>query len=82
LKVRVFYTPNCPKCPKVKEVVKKIASEFGLVYEEVDVSTPNGFTELLMVQSTAVPIVCLNDEVLARGEIDEFGLRKEVRKRL
>jgi ribonucleoside-triphosphate reductase len=54
----LFFTPMCPKCPKVKEFME----DKKLVKEWVDASTPEGLEKARKFEVTGVPIVIFFDE--------------------
>jgi len=83
VELRVFVLPNCPKCPRAKEIGRRVAEKYGLKYIEVRLDTPEGEIEGLMYNVVSTPSIAIGDEVLVRGDVlPEEVLEEEVRKRL
>ena len=83
MELKVFVMERCPKCPKAKEIAKRVAAKYGLKYVEIRLDTPEGEIEGLMHNVVSAPSIALGDEVLVRGELlPEDVLEAEVRRRL
>ena len=57
-KYMLFFTPACPKCPKIKEFMQ----EKDLEKEWVDAATPEGLQKARDLQVMGVPTVIFLDE--------------------
>jgi glutaredoxin len=76
----VYYSKNCPKCPKAKKVCEEAAQEQKLDYEEKDIE--EHMIESLQLQLASTPSIVLDGEVLFRGEApSKEELIKEIEKR-
>ena len=83
MKLKVFVMDGCPNCPEAKRIAKEVAEELGLSYVEVDIGTPDGQIEGLMLQIASTPSIALEDEVLVRGRVlPKEELMREVLRRL
>ena len=70
MKYKLFFTPMCPNCPKIKEFLKtvKIEGEF------IDATTPEGLEEAKKYEVAGVPAVLFldGDDVVSTAKtIDE-----------
>ena len=70
MKYKLFFTPMCPNCPKIKEFLKtvKIEGEF------IDATTPEGLDEARKYEVAGVPVVLFleDEEIVNRANtIDE-----------
>ena len=83
MELKVFVMEKCPKCPRAKEIDRRVAEKYGLEYVEIHLDTPEGEIEALMHNVVSTPSIALGDEVLVRGDLlPEEALEAEVRKRL
>jgi len=83
MELKVVVMANCPKCPKAKEVARRLAEKYGLDYVEVRLDTPEGQIEGLMYNVLSTPSIAIGDEVVARGELPtEEELEEELLLRL
>lgn len=57
-KYKLFFTPACPNCPKVKAYMKKVKLE----REDLDASTEAGIEEAQKLNVMSVPTVIFFDE--------------------
>ena len=86
MKVELFKTPTCVKCPLTVELLKKILSEAGLRYEEVVVerdvtADSDAMAELLLLNALSTPVVRCGSEVLYEEDAtSEEKLRELLRK--
>lgn len=83
MELKVFTLPTCKNCPAAKNFSQEIAQKYGLKYEEVDISTPDGQLDGLMNQIMSTPSIAIDDEVITRGKLlSREELETEVKKRL
>jgi len=83
MELKVFTLPTCKNCPAAKKISQEIAQKYGLKYEEVDISTPDGQLDGLMNQIMSTPSIAIDDEVITRGKLlSREELETEVKKRL
>lgn len=83
MELRVFTLPTCGKCPAAKKVSQEVANKYGLKYFEVDLSTPEGQLDGLMLQIMSTPSIAVGDEVIFRGRLpSREELENEVKERL
>ena len=57
-KYMLFFTPMCPKCPKVEEYM----NDKGLEKEWVDAATPDGLAKARELKVSGVPMIIFFDE--------------------
>lgn len=55
---KMFFTPTCPKCPKIKEFLGGVKIE----KEMIDASTPEGLEKARELNVISVPAVIFFDE--------------------
>jgi glutaredoxin len=80
MKIIVYTTETCPKCPKVKELCREIAQEHNLEYLEKDIA--DNLIEALQNQVATAPSVMIDGEVICRSRIpSKEELVTEVAKR-
>ena len=83
MELKVFTLPTCKNCPAAKKISQEIAQKYGLKYETVDISTPDGQLDGLMNQIMSTPSIAIDDEVITRGKLlSREELETEVKKRL
>lgn len=65
MRYKLFFTPMCPNCPKVKEFMKGVKMEG----EFVDAATKEGLEEARKLEVSAVPTVVFfeNDKERSRA---------------
>ncbi|MHC1581928.1 MAG: glutaredoxin family protein [Candidatus Syntropharchaeia archaeon] len=74
--VRIYTTPTCPNCEKVKNLLRSRR----IHYEEVNMTTPEALTELRMnnVFTMSAPVLCIGDVFLTvRDLFDGDELKEE-----
>jgi len=70
LKLRLFTLPNCPRCPEAKRIVTEVSrTRRDITVEILDMSSPENLTTALMLQIASTPSICLDEEVVAVGDI-------------
>lgn len=79
-KLIVFTKRDCPQCPLAKKIVKEVANELGLEFEEIDIE--KDMVTALMYNTVSTPSIALNEELLFRGEVPTKEELKKVVKRL
>ncbi len=66
MKVKLFTSTSCPKCPKAKEVLKAIAGELRLAqgqdYEIINIDENDNLVEALKYQVASVPSFVINGQ--------------------
>ncbi|MBW2996451.1 hypothetical protein KY332_04065 [Candidatus Woesearchaeota archaeon] len=71
-KYALFFTPTCPKCPKIKEFME----DKGLEKESFDAATPEGLEKARELKVSNVPTVIFfdedNKEVTRAKDIEEI----------
>jgi len=71
LSYKLFTTPTCVYCPKVKEFMKTVT----LIGESIDASTPEGFELAKKFEVSSVPTVLFfeDDKIVAvTHKVDEI----------
>lgn len=67
MKVRLFTSTSCPKCPKAKEVLKSVAGELrlsqGQDYEIINIDEGENLVDALKYQVASVPSFVINEQV-------------------
>ena len=75
--ITVYSTPTCPKCEQLKDMLKKNNIKFN----EIDMSTAEGLTELRIngVFSITAPILQIDKKTLEHDELfKESGTLKKI----
>jgi predicted thioredoxin/glutaredoxin len=65
MKLIIYTTKTCIKCPSAKKIAKEVAKELKLKYEEKDMEICT--LDALQLQIASTPSIVLDDEVLFRG---------------
>ena len=60
-KIKIFWQPECPKCPKVKELGEALKSE-GYEVEMFNTKEIDGLTESVYYDVLSTPSVVIVDE--------------------
>ena len=61
MRYKLFFTPMCPNCPKVKEFMKTI----DMKGEQIDAATPEGLEQARKFDISSVPsVVFLEDDIV------------------
>ena len=81
MKVKLFTQDNCPKCPAVKEAVRKIAGASNIELLELDISEVDGMAEAgfhgVMATPTTVVVDENEDEIASwRGDLNSEELSR------
>ena len=70
MKLTLFVSPNCPKCPLAKDVVERARKEKSDLEVEIkDVTTEEGYLDALMYNISSTPAIVVEDKVLYQGEV-------------
>ncbi len=70
MKLVLFTLPNCPRCPEAKRFVEEVTkTRDDIVLEILDMSSPENLTSALMLQIATTPSICIEDDVIAMGDI-------------
>jgi len=75
--ITVYSTPTCPKCEQLKDMLK----ENNIQFNEIDMSTAEGLTELRIngVFSISAPILQIDEKTLEHDELfEESGTLKKI----
>jgi len=79
--IKLLTSPNCPMCPKAKDVVKKLTEDDkDVVALELPVNTDEGFQEAVKFGISVVPAMIINDEYVILGVPSLEDLRDIVKK--
>lgn len=79
MRLIIYTTKTCIKCPSAKKIAKEVAKELKLKYEEKDMETCA--LDALQLQIASTPSIVLDDEVLFRGDVpSKEELVKEIKK--
>lgn len=66
MKVRLFTSTSCPKCPKAKDVLKSVAGELNLShgqdYEIINIDDGDNLIEALKYQVASVPSFVIDEQ--------------------
>jgi len=66
MKVRLFTSTNCPKCPKAKDLLKGIAGELNMAhgtdYEIINIDEGENLIEALKYQVASVPSFVIDEQ--------------------
>ena len=70
VKLRLFISPTCPKCPAAKQVVERIReTRMDVNIEIVDVANPENQITALMLQIASTPAIVVEDRTIFVGEV-------------
>lgn len=70
MKITLFVSPNCPKCPMAKQIVEQAKKKRSdLIVEIKDVTTEEGYIDALMYNISSTPAIVLGDKVLYQGDV-------------
>lgn len=70
IKLRLFVSPSCPKCPAAKALVEELQkSRDELQVEILDVSIEENYLEALMLQVSSTPTFVLEGTPIFIGTI-------------
>lgn len=75
--ITVYSTPTCPKCEQLKDMLK----ENNIQFNEIDMSTAEGLTELRIngIFSISAPILQIDEKTLEHDELfEESGTLKKI----
>ena len=71
-RVTLYTRRNCPLCDEAARLLRRLAPEFGLEVEEVDIE---GDPALLVRYRDSIPVVALDGEALLSAPLLEARLR-------
>jgi glutaredoxin len=71
-RVTLYTRRNCPLCDEAARLLWRLAPEFGLEVEEVDIE---GDATLLESYRDSIPVVALDGETLLSAPLPEARLR-------
>ena len=74
--ITLYTREDCCLCEEMKEVVRKVASEFPLEIEEVDVDEGPDLKEKY---GNEVPVLFINGRKAFKYRVTERGLKKRLR---
>ncbi|MBU5574898.1 MAG: thioredoxin family protein [Candidatus Aenigmatarchaeota archaeon] len=69
MKIEVYYTKNCPKCPAAKQICKELAKEFNLEYSEIDIE--ENLIDALQKGIASAPTVLIDGKIVSRSSVPE-----------
>jgi len=73
MRLSLFTLPSCPRCPEARRVVEEVAqARDDVVLEILDMSSPENRTSALMLQIASTPSICIDDDVVAIGDVPSF----------
>jgi len=67
ISVKVFTLPNCPTCPAAKKLVKDVAKDYDIEYEEIDLE--KDMISGLQYGVASTPSIAVGENVISRGDI-------------
>ncbi len=79
MKVKLFWQPNCPRCPKAKEICDELEKE-GITIERYNIAERDGLAEASFYSIAATPVILLvdgNDDAIKLWQ-GEMPTKKEV----
>ncbi len=79
MKIKLFWQPNCPKCPKAKELCDELEKE-GVVVERYNTAERDGLAEASFYSIATTPVILLvddNEDVIKSWQ-GEMPTKKEV----
>jgi hypothetical protein len=74
--VTLYTGPNCHLCDVAKALVDKVASDVPLSLALVDITTDPA---LYAAHRLEIPVVLVDGDIVLRGKVTEFWLRKALR---
>ncbi len=60
-KIKLFWQPNCPKCPKAKELCEELEKD-SVTIERFDISERDGLAEASFYGVSSTPVIILVDD--------------------
>ncbi len=67
MKITLFTSKTCVKCPAAKALVEEVAKETGAEVEQVDIE--KDLFRALENQIASAPAIMVGNEVVSRGEV-------------
>jgi hypothetical protein len=78
LRILLYSKPECHLCEEAKAVIKKVAAEFQVSIDEIDIRQDPGTFEKYRYD---IPVIFLDDVKLFKHRVDEAKLRRALRAR-
>jgi len=79
LQLRIYSKPDCHLCDEAKAVLLKVAQEFDVSIEEINIETdPDAYQKFRY----DIPVIFLDDVKLFKHRVDADQLRRALRTRL
>lgn len=82
-RLKLFTSKNCPKCPAAKEIVSRVAKEFGMKpgsdYETLSIDEEENLISALKYQIVSTPSIVIDEEAVFIGIVPS---KKELIERL
>ena len=78
-RVTLYMRKDCPLCDEAAELLRRLAPEFGLEVEEVDIESDPA---LLERYKESIPALALDDEPLLSAPLPESRVRMVLTRRL
>ncbi len=83
VEIEIFVKKDCPFCPRAKELVEKVSSEFeGVTIKEIDIETDRGKEEATNLAIMTAPTVIIAKDIRFTGVPREELLRESIKKEL
>lgn len=78
-RVNLYTRRNCPLCDEAADLLRRLAPEFGLEVEEMDIE---GDPALLERYRDSIPVIALDGEFLLSAPLPETRVRMVLTRRL
>ena len=83
LEIEIFTSKDCAFCPRAKEVLEKVVSEFpDVVIKEVDVESDRGKEEAENLGVLTTPVIIISKDMRFTGVPREEHLREAIQKEI
>ena len=83
IEIEIFVKKDCDFCPKAKEVVEKVVSEFEDVkVKEVDIETDEGKEKADFLGILSAPTIIVSKDIRFTGIPREELLREAIKKQI
>jgi Glutaredoxin-like domain (DUF836) len=75
-RLTLYTGPSCSLCDTAKALIEKVAADTPLTLEVVDITSDPA---LLAAHRLEIPVVAIDGDIVLRGKVSEFWLRKLLR---
>ncbi|WP_251550103.1 glutaredoxin family protein [Neobacillus muris] len=77
--ITLYTRKSCPLCDKAKQALLEMKDEISFKLEEIDIYENDELTERFGLM---IPVVYINGEQAAYGQINKFDIRKRLQENI